>query len=186
VIIIFDGPRGVGKDAIISALISRFPTRFKKIVTNSTRQPRAGEVNGVHHFFIDEKTFLEKVKSGEIFEYTHFFGTYRGMSKSTIDAILKSGKTALVTCDIVGVRALRGVFPGQTYAIFVTADRALIESRLEKEGGADIEERLLDFDVRHSFASENDCVIKNNGTLEDAVLRVLTEIDKVTGGKNGN
>jgi guanylate kinase len=183
-IIAFDGPRGVGKDAIIRELLTRFPDRFKKIVTNSTRQPRAGEIHGVHHYFIDNKTFLEKVDSGEIFEHTQFWETYRGMSRSVVDSVIASGKIGVLTCDVVGVRALRRAYPDQVLVVFITADKGKIRARLLREHGTDIEERMLDYEKRHEFQNESDVIIENNGTLDAAVERVLTAIGETNGNRN--
>ena len=180
-IIIIDGPRGIGKDTIVRHLLKRRPD-IKKIVTNATRQPREGEVHGVDYFFITEKEFLDKVKSGDIFEYsTSIYGSYRGMSKAVIDDILKSGKTAIVTPDVVGTRALKKIFPNKTVSIFITAPKELIKKRLEMGNAPDIEARLNDYDGRHKSIGEYDFVVENVGTINEAVQKVI----KILEGQNG-
>jgi guanylate kinase len=180
-IIIIDGPRGIGKDTIVRHLLKR---RFdiKKIVTNATREPREGEIDGVDYFFITEKEFLEKVKSGDIFEYsTSIYGSYRGMSKAVIDSILKSGKIAIVTPDIVGVRALKKIYPNRTVSIFITAPKELIQKRLETGNAPDIQARLNDYEGRHKHIDEYDFIVTNDGTSNEAVEKVI----KILEGQNG-
>ncbi|MDR0462170.1 MAG: hypothetical protein LBG88_02430 [Christensenellaceae bacterium] len=180
-IIIVDGPRGVGKDAILRRLIAK-NRNIKKIVTNATREPRPGEVNGVDYFFITEDEFLKRVKSGDIFEYsTSMYGSYRGMSKTVVEKIVNSGNVAIVNPDIVGVRALKKTYPNRAISIFVTAPKELIRKRLEAGSAPDIEARLLDYEHRHKNIDEYDYVITNDGTIDE----VVEKIQKILGEENG-
>ena len=175
-ILTLDGPRGVGKDAILGALLTKYPDRFQKIVTNSTRPPREGEVHGVHHFFISNAEFEKKLATGEIFEHTNFHGTYRGMSRTPIDQIIASKKIAVVTCDVIGVRALKRAFPNRVLSIFVTADKETMKKRLFANNCPDIDERMLDYEKRHEFKNESDLVVKNDTTIDDAVAKIMAEL----------
>jgi guanylate kinase len=176
-IIIIDGPRGIGKDTIVKALLQE-RSSIKKVVTNATRKPRIGEVHGVDYYFITEDEFLKRVKSGDIFEYsTSIYGSYRGMSKSVIDDILKSGKKAVVTPDVVGTRALKKLFPNRTVSIFITAPKELIKQRLEQNKAPDIAARLEDYEVRHKTIGEYDFVVENIGKISEAVDKVIKIVE---------
>jgi len=179
-IIIIEGPSGVGKDAIIAQLIAQHPNVFQKITSYTTRAMRVGEIDGIAYCFTDRQTFLSKLKSGDIFEHTERHGEYRGMSKALIDNIINNGKIALKDADIIGVNALKKVYPNKVLSIFVTAKREFIEQRLINRGDAqpDREKRLADYDNAHKFSHEYDFIVENNGTLDEAVAKVYSLIKR--------
>ena len=106
-IVIIEGPSGVGKDTIITELISRYPDRFGRPINATTRPMRENESQNNPYLFLTEDEFLKKRASGEIFEHTMRHGTYRGMRKSSFDSILNSGKIALRDCDVNGLHAIK-------------------------------------------------------------------------------
>ena len=55
---IISGPSGVGKGSVLKVLLERRKDVYVS-VSATTRQPRAGEENGVHYHFLDVDTFHE-------------------------------------------------------------------------------------------------------------------------------
>ena len=181
-IVVIEGPSGVGKDTIMRELIRRYPNRYKKIVAYSTRQPREGEINGVEYFFLDTDTFLEKVKSGDIFEHTMRHGTYRGIGKHAVNEIINAGYIALKDTDMLGVKALRRVYHDAVLTIFITADKHAVEKRLMERGhsGAELAGRLADYDDCMAQATHFDYVFENNGTLDEIIEKIEKVLEKHT------
>lgn len=171
-IIVLEGPSGVGKDTVIHALIKKNPNKYQKIVSYTTREPRIGEIDGVTYYYIDEKTFQDKIKSGDVFEYTIRHGTYRGMSKQYIDSIINNGKIALKEADVVGLTAIKKMYKDQVVSIFITADKNVIKKRLIKRGDKDIDIRLADYDNVHKTKEKYDYIITNNGSVNEAVRKI--------------
>ena len=170
-LILFDGPQGVGKDAVIRELIKSNP-KLKSLPSYATRKMRTGEVNGDTHWFIDDATFLKKLETGDIFEHTIFHNTYRGMSKAIIDEILNNGSIGIKSIDILGLRLLRKMYPNQVLSIFITADKNIIRNRLAVLGDPEIDARLSNYDERHKYINESDYIVENNGTLDEVVQKV--------------
>ena len=57
-VIVISGPSGVGKDTIINELRRRpIGQTFHYVVTCTTREPRSGEMNGVHYHFHTDESF---------------------------------------------------------------------------------------------------------------------------------
>ncbi|KAL7483557.1 hypothetical protein ACHAW6_009195 [Cyclotella cf. meneghiniana] len=89
------GPSGVGKGTIISKFMeeSARSTNLPKFgfsVSHTTRQPRPGEVNGVHYHFVSREFFDEKVASGNFFiEYAEVHGNMYGTSYNAIFDVTK-------------------------------------------------------------------------------------------------
>ena len=45
------GPSGAGKGTLIKKLLDKF-TNYSLAVSHTTRNPRPGEINGVHYHFV--------------------------------------------------------------------------------------------------------------------------------------
>ena len=55
-LIVLSGPPGVGKGTVLRSYLEKNPnTRLS--VSATSRQPRMGEVNGFHFYFLTEKEF---------------------------------------------------------------------------------------------------------------------------------
>ena len=174
-IVILEGPSGIGKDAIIKELIARFGDKIQKFTSYTTRARRKDEIDGQHYHFVDTKTFKQKLKSGDIFEYTTRHRTYRGMSKALINQILDTGKIAIKDCDFIGIKALKAAYPNKVFTIFVTADKNTVRERLKKRGDIDIDTRLRDYDKIHMHIKDFDRIVVNDESI-DAVVKKIQNI----------
>jgi len=173
-ILVIGGPSCVGKDTLIKRLISDEPNRFEKVPSFCTRTPRPNEENGKTYFFIDVPTFLKKLESGDIFEHTHIFGTYRGMSKTIIDEIMSRGKIPIKEPDIIGLRALKRAYGDAIVSIFLTAPKETIRERIKLRGDTDeeIKLRLDEYEHRHSTKDEWDYMVSTAGTIDETAKAV--------------
>jgi len=179
-IILIDGPRGVGKDAVINELIRRGGDTFKYIPSYSTRTMRPGERNGATHWFISEEEFKRKLETGDIFEYEIWESTYRGMSKKVIDDILQDGYIGLKTVGPDGVKILRNKYGEGVLSIFITTKREILIKRLQKLGAPDIDGRMKDYEHRHNYSHLADHIVENNATLEDVIVKIQNIIKEYT------
>lgn len=88
ILLVITGPSGVGKDTTKDLFLKRNPG-FHKIVTDTSRAPRAGEIEGVSHNFYSNEQFKQRIKDGRYLEYIEVRpGEYKGTSKEAISAIL--------------------------------------------------------------------------------------------------
>jgi guanylate kinase len=88
ILLVITGPSGVGKDTAKELFLQRNPG-FHKIVTDTSREPRAGEVNGVHHNFYTIQQFKQRIKDRKYLEYIEVRPQeFKGTSKESISAIL--------------------------------------------------------------------------------------------------
>src|SRR3989344_262189 len=58
-LLVFVGESGSGKSTLIAELIRRCPGKFKKALTCTSRQARAGETDGVDYHFLPVEYFIE-------------------------------------------------------------------------------------------------------------------------------
>jgi Guanylate kinase len=77
--VVFCGPSGVGKGTLINLLMERFPNdQFGFSVSHTTRQPRPGEVDGVHYHFTTVPQIQQEIKENKFIEYAEVHGKYYG------------------------------------------------------------------------------------------------------------
>ncbi len=59
--LILVGPSGAGKSTLVKHLLAKAPEKFVFSVSSTTRQPRPGEVDGVHYNFVSKEEFKADV-----------------------------------------------------------------------------------------------------------------------------
>ena len=139
-LLVVSGPSGVGKGTLVKALMDR-NSRIKMSVSATTREPRPGEIEGVHYFFKSEEEFKAMVDRGEFLEYIHVFGSkYYGTPRSFVEQHLASGYDVILEIDVQGAMKVKQSFP-DAVLIFITApSMSEIKSRLIGRGTETMEQ----------------------------------------------
>lgn len=139
-LLVVSGPSGVGKGTLVRALMER-NDRIKMSVSATTREPRDGEIDGVHYFFKTEEEFRGMVDRGEFLEYIHVFGSkYYGTPRSFVEQQLENGYDVLLEIDVQGAMKVKQAFP-DAVLIFITApSMSEIKSRLIGRGTETMEQ----------------------------------------------
>ncbi len=108
VLLVITGPSGVGKDTAKELFLQRNP-EFRKIVTDTTRAPRQGEIEGVSHNFFTNDQFKQRIKDGKYLEYIEVRpGEYKGTGKDSISAIL-GGRNVIWQIDEYAMAHIRRI-----------------------------------------------------------------------------
>lgn len=169
------GESGSGKTTLIKGLTEP-GSRFRRVITYTTRPMRKGEVNNVDYHFIDEAQFHQLDKKGYFAESMNYRGWCYGITKSDC---LEDNVVAVLTPH--GLRTVKNLGI-QTTSIYLDVDR---RSRLIKmlERGDDIEEayrrNLTDVGEFDGVSDEVDIIINNDGfkctadEVLDTVKRLL-------------
>jgi guanylate kinase len=76
-LIVLTGPSGVGKGTLLRSLLKRHPELYLS-VSATTRQPRPGEIDGKHYYFVSRDKFEQMVTAGELLEWAEYAGNYYG------------------------------------------------------------------------------------------------------------
>jgi len=118
-ILVLSGPSGAGKSTIISAASSKIGEYYFSIST-TTREPRAGEVDGVDYFFVTKELFEEDIKAGNFLEYAEVHGNYYGTSLNPVKEALNAQKLVIFDIDIQGHRLVRAKMNDITTSAFIT------------------------------------------------------------------
>ena len=113
---IVSAPAGTGKTTLVRKLIKEFPSIVAS-VSYTTRQPRKGEIQGVHYHFVTESQFKEKIAADDFLEYVKLYDTYYGTSKKWVEDQLKKGKHVVLVIDTQGAKKIGEVT--ETVSIFI-------------------------------------------------------------------
>lgn len=184
-VVVIAGPSGSGETTITNEIVRRFPGRVQRLVTATTRRPRADEKNGVDYYFITEEEFMRYKKEGGILESTYIpnRNTYYGTYASDLYDKLDSGKIVVVNPDLVGAKYYKRNFNAVT--IFIVPENIdIIERRLRQRNpelsGEDIDKRRANAEAEMlNEKSFYDYVIVNaDGKLNEAVDEVVEILKK--------
>ena len=104
-LIILSSPSGAGKSTLAKRLRTWDDTlRFS--VSATTRQPRAGEVDGKDYFFVTKDTFGQMVDDGEMLEHAQVFGNFYGSPKGPVQEAIENGRDVLFDIDWQGAQQI--------------------------------------------------------------------------------
>lgn len=133
VLVVISGFSGAGKGTLMKALLERYPN-YALSVSCTTRQPRAGEVNGREYYFVSEEEFRQMIEQEKLVEYACYCGRYYGTPRSYVEERLTEGRDVLLEIEIQGALQIKKRFP-DTILIFVTPPGAAeLKRRLAGRG----------------------------------------------------
>jgi guanylate kinase len=187
VLLVIAGPAGSGKSTLCDRLVLERP-EFHRVVTTTTRSPRAGEINGVHYHFFSPAEFRRKIANGEFLEWAQVHGDHEdrlyGTLKSSVFEPLAAGQNLVMSIDVQGVDSLRRVarvderLHRAMTTIFILVDRARLISRMReraKDHEDEIERRMATAEAELREAAKFDFVIESHTRNEDfaALLQIV-------------
>lgn len=107
VLLVLAGPAGSGKTTLCERMVAEV-AGFTRVITSTTRDPRPGEVNGVHYHFFTPAQFDEKVAAGAFLEWAwvHKKNRYGTLASSVLEP-LAAGRSLIMNVDVQGVENFR-------------------------------------------------------------------------------
>ena len=173
------GPTAVGKGTVVAELRRRHPNLFVSI-SATTRQPRPGEVDGVHYHFVSDEDFDSLVASGQMLEWALVHGAYRyGTPRGPVQDRLDAGYPALLEIDLDGARQVRRAMPEARLVFLAPPSWDELVRRLIGRGTEDAQERerrLTTARTELDAAGEFDHVVIN-----DTVASATAELERLMG-----
>ena len=106
-ILAISGPAAVGKTTICDRLIQEFKPGLSRLVTATTRAPRANEENGIDYFFLSDSEFEKKLSNDSFLEHEIIHGNKYGVLKETILEAQTLGIDILLNIDVNGTASLK-------------------------------------------------------------------------------
>ena len=183
---ILSAPSGAGKSSLISALLQQDENKRMMVsVSHTTRQPRQGEVEGVHYYFVSVEEFERLIDEGIFLEYAKVFGgNYYGTSLPAIEANLAKGIDVFLDIDWQGAQQIRAKVPDVKSIFILPPSLPELERRLIGRGQDSakvIADRMSKAVSEISHYTEYDYIIVNdNFTQALTDLKSILRAEKLT------
>lgn len=107
-LVVVSAPSGAGKTTLCRALLEQ-RERMAYSVSCTTREPRAGEVDGEHYRFLDEDGFKQRIADNAFLEYARVHGAWYGTLRETVEQKMQDGYDVLMDIDVQGAAQIRAV-----------------------------------------------------------------------------
>jgi len=175
-IFVLSGPSGSGKSTIVDRLIEVAPVKLMKVVSATTRPPRAGEIDGKDYYFLTPEEFQTRRLAGYFVECeeVHSNGNWYGTLRSELQRAAERECWAFLEIDVKGALTIMKEYP-QTLSVFLTtASEADYEKRLRGRGTESeeaIARRLQTAREELKLADQYRCTVVNDD-LDRAVAEI--------------
>lgn len=173
ILFVLTGPSGVGKGTVLKEV--RGQRELYLSISATTRQPRPGEQDGVHYFFLTREQFEKKVAENGFLEHAEFSGNCYGTPAAPVDAQLDAGHDVLLEIEVQGAMQVHQKRPDVVRIFIAPPSFDELERRLVGRGTEqpEVVRRRLET-ARHelTMAEQFDYIVVNN-TVEQAAADVL-------------
>lgn len=133
ILIVVSGFSGSGKGTLMKVLLEKYDN-YALSISATTREPREGEVEGVHYFYKSTEEFEKMIAKDELIEYARYVNNYYGTPRAYVEEQLNSGKDVILEIEIQGALKVKNKYP-ETLLLFVTPpDAETLERRLVGRG----------------------------------------------------
>jgi len=131
-LIVISGASGVGKGTVLNLVMEkRKDISFS--VSATTRDPRPGEVDGVHYYFVTKERFEDMIGKGEFLEYDRHAANYYGTPKAQAMEKMQHGHV-LLDIEPVGAKNVRESMPDAVLIFIMPPSMEELERRLRGRG----------------------------------------------------
>ena len=129
---VISGASGVGKGTVLKAVMEkRKDLSFS--VSATTREPRPGEVDGVHYYFITKERFEEMIAEDAFLEYDAHAANYYGTPVEQLEEKLKTGHV-LLDIEPKGAEIVKSKRPDAVLIFIMPPSAEELERRLRGRG----------------------------------------------------
>lgn len=117
IITVISGFSGAGKGTVVHRLVEQYG--YVVSVSATTREPREGEVDGVHYFFKTNEEFEKMIQQGELMEHAGYVDHYYGTPKEYVMQQLEQGNDVILEIEMQGALQIKENYP-EAVLVFLT------------------------------------------------------------------
>ena len=143
-LIIVSGPSGSGKSTVLRKLLETCDLPLEMSISATTREPRPGEIDGVHYRFLSLEEFEAKWQNNEFLEYVEVFGRgqWYGTLENPVTTSRQKGNWIVLEIDVEGAMRVAKTNPDAITIFIHPGSLAELERRLRGRG-TETEEKIL-------------------------------------------
>ena len=177
-LIVISGASGVGKGTVLGKVMGkRDDLSFS--VSATTRDPRPGEQDGVHYYFVTKERFEEMIQKGEFLEYDNHAANYYGTPRAQAEEKMEKG-SVLLDIEPNGAKAVREAMPEAVLIFIMPPSMEELERRLRGRGdtseeqiGLRLKRAVWEMEQRNWY----DHVVVNDDAdrCADEILKIIAE-----------
>ncbi len=164
ILFVVSGPSGVGKGTILSEVFAGDPA-LNFSISATTRQPRPGEIDGVHYYFLDKDDFKAKIDNDEFLEWSQHYDQYYGTLRKPVFDKLDEGVDVVLDIEVNGVNTLLSKEVAAVYVFIAPPDIKELKNRLLKrntETMEKVEKRIARAEWELSHSHKYNYIILND------------------------
>ncbi len=187
-LIVLSGFAGVGKGTVLKSLFETHEG-YAYSVSATTRDPRPGEVDGVHYFFVSRERFEQMIENDELLEHACYVGNYYGTPKAYVDRKLEEGFDVILEIEVQGALNIKKKVPEAILIYMLPPSAETLKQRLTGRG-TETEEVILkrmkraceeavgveDYDYIIVNDNADECAQELNGLIRAQRLRAKSNI----------
>ena len=183
-VLVVVGPSGVGKDTVMQKVLDKYPDKFKKGVTHTSRKMRPGEKEGFNYYYVTQEEFLKLKDQNGLVEHNFYNGNYYGLSKKELEDGTKGEKILYVIIDINGAKRVNDLKIPANFIGILPPSEEILEKRLRGRGteSEEVIKGRLDTAKKETreinSSSFFNCKVINDN-LEQAILDMEENIKKL-------
>lgn len=132
-VFLITAPSGAGKSSLVNALLEN-DAGLQLSVSCTTREPRAGEVDGRDYYFVSRSEFSRMREDDELLEWAQVHDNFYGTPRAPLAKALDLGRDVLLEIDWQGAAQIRRLLPSVTGIFILPPSIDALESRLRARG----------------------------------------------------
>ncbi|GMB10948.1 MAG: guanylate kinase [Candidatus Improbicoccus devescovinae] len=176
-LIVFSGPSGVGKDAVLARMKQKYSNLYIS-VSATTRKPREYEKNGVDYYFLSNDQFIQIEQNNGFLENVTYCGNKYGTILSEITEKIDEGKDVILKIEVTGGLEIIKKFPDCLSVYILPPSVEVLRQRLIKRASEDlkvIEQRLklAEEEIKCSCFYDFEIVNDNIETCANLIVDII-------------
>jgi len=117
-IVIISAPSCSGKNSIYNEIHKKYP-HLSQTISDTTREIRRNEIDGVDYNYISKDEFEMNIQKGAYVEYNFYNGHYYGTPLSQVESLVEKDDPFVLIIDVNGALKVKELYGNKVIMIFI-------------------------------------------------------------------